>query len=185
MLIVIAYSCFSSAYFTAFEMDSCDMVIISIEHVVFICFTLEIIFKFMRLSDDENIIVSEQDHSTIAKRYIKSGEFFFDFLATFPFYMFSICPEDGEEGGNFGIWFKLMRLVRIPRIVALLNLARFNRFVETVFSGSTRGKRVVFQLIMKNVYKVFRLILLTVIITYFLGCAFYFVSSIQFKYLDF
>jgi len=32
---------------------------------------------------------------------------------------------------------------------------------------------------MKNVYKVFRLILLTVIITYFTGCAFYFISSFQ------
>lgn len=32
---------------------------------------------------------------------------------------------------------------------------------------------------MKNVYKVFRLILLTIIITYFTGCAFYFVSSFQ------
>lgn len=32
---------------------------------------------------------------------------------------------------------------------------------------------------MKNVYLVFRLVLLTVIITYFTGCAFYFISSLQ------
>ena len=32
---------------------------------------------------------------------------------------------------------------------------------------------------MKNVYKVFSLILLTIIITYFVGCTFYLISSIQ------
>lgn len=75
-------------------------------------------------------------------------------------------------------------MVRIPRIVNLLDLSRFNQLVETVFSGQTRGKRVVFQLVMKNVYKVFRLILLTIIITYFTGCAFYFMSDLQGKYLE-
>ena len=32
---------------------------------------------------------------------------------------------------------------------------------------------------MKNVYRVFRLILMTIIITYFVGCTFYLISSIQ------
>lgn len=77
----------------------------------------------------------------------------------------------------------MIRLVRIPRIVNLLDLSRFNKFVDTVFSGQTRGKRVVFQLIMKNVYKVFRLILLTIIITYFTGCLFYFLSDSQLRFL--
>lgn len=103
---------------------------------------------------------------------MKSGQFFLDFLATFPFYL---LPQEG--GQKQTVWIKLIRLVRIPRIVNLLDLSRFNKFVETVFSGQTRGKRVVFQLIMKNVYKVFRLILLTIIITYFTGCLFYFLSD--------
>jgi hypothetical protein len=46
-------------------------------------------------------------------------------------------------------------------------------------SGQTRGKRVVYHLIMKNLFKVIRLIMLTIIITYFTGCAFYFISSLQ------
>ena len=32
---------------------------------------------------------------------------------------------------------------------------------------------------MKNVYRVFRLILMTIIITYFVGCTFYLISSMQ------
>lgn len=35
---------------------------------------------------------------------------------------------------------------------------------------------------MKNVYKVFRLILLTIIITYFTGCLFYFLSDSQLRF---
>lgn len=50
---------------------------------------------------------------------------------------------------------------------------RVNKLVETLFSNQTRSKKVVFSLIMKNIYSVFRLILLTVIITYFIGCFFY------------
>lgn len=74
---------------------------------------------------------------------------------------------------------KLVRLVRIPRIIGLLDLSKINSVVETIFSGQTRSKKVVFQQIMKNVYKVFSLILLTIIITYFVGCTFYLISSIQ------
>lgn len=75
--------------------------------------------------------------------------------------------------------FKLLRMVRIPKILNLLDLTRFNQFVEVMVSGQTRGKRVQYHLVMKNIFKVIRLILLTVIITYFTGCAFYFVSSLQ------
>ena len=70
-------------------------------------------------------------------------------------------------------------MVRIPKILNLLDLDLFNKFVEAMVSGQTRGKRVVYHLVMKNIFKVIRLILLTVIITYFTGCLFYFLSSLQ------
>ena len=41
------------------------------------------------------------------------------------------------------------------------------------------GKRVIYKLLIKNVYKISRLVLLAIIITYFTGCAFYFISSLQ------
>lgn len=75
--------------------------------------------------------------------------------------------------------FKLLRMVRLPKILSLLKLDLFSRFVELMVVGQTRGKRVVYHLVMKNIFKVIRLILLTVIITYFTGCAFYFVSSLR------
>ena len=70
-------------------------------------------------------------------------------------------------------------MVRIPKILNLLDMYRFNKFLEAMVSGQTRGKRVQYNLIMKNIFKVIRLIMLTIIITYFTGCCFYFVSSLQ------
>jgi len=70
-------------------------------------------------------------------------------------------------------------MVRIPKVINLLDINRFDNIIETVIKGQTRGKRVEYMLVMKNVFKVIRLILLTVIITYFTGCGFYFVSGLQ------
>lgn len=48
MLLVIAFSCFSSAYYCAFDFPTAQGLLI-LEHFVFASFTLEIIFKCMRL----------------------------------------------------------------------------------------------------------------------------------------
>jgi len=46
-----------------------------------------------------------------------------------------------------------------------------------VTSTTTRSKRVQAQHTLKSCYRVFRLILLTLIITYFLGCLVYFIAD--------
>lgn len=175
MLLVIAYSCFTSSYYVAFDFPT-ELSLIILEHFVFASFTFEIIFKFMVMPP--NTDVNERSHMLIIKRYLKSGQFFVDFLATFPFYL--IQNNDSEDNNNaFGVLFKLLRMVRIPKILNLLDMYRFNKFLEAMVSGQTRGKRVQYNLIMKNIFKVIRLIMLTIIITYFTGCCFYFVSSLQ------
>ena len=143
------------------------------EHCVFASFTIEIIFKCMRLPP--NADESEYKHILIIKRYMKTGEFFFDFVATFPFYL---IPQENSDT-DYATLLKLLRMVRIPKILNLLDLTRFNKFTDALVSGQTRGKKVQYQQAMKNIFKVIRLILLTVIITYFTGCTFYFVSSLQ------
>ena len=89
MLLVVAYSCFSAAYFTAFEMPppSENMLVFWLENLVFASFLLDIFFNFMRIPENEDE-GKEKDHSAVAKKYMKSGQFFLDFLATFPFYLF-------------------------------------------------------------------------------------------------
>jgi hypothetical protein len=106
MLFIISYSCFTAAFFSAFAEPRQKDMFNYVEHFVLCSFSLEIVFNFMRLTDgDED--EKNRSHAAIARRYLKSGWFFFDILATFPFYLI-------ETVGNQGIWFKLMRMIRIP-----------------------------------------------------------------------
>jgi hypothetical protein len=102
------------------------------------------------------------------------GSFFFDLLATFPFFLI----KTGSDS-NYGLYFKLIRLTRIPKIYRLLDMDKFTKLSDALFAGTARGKRVVFQNVLKNIYRVLRLIFMTILITYFMGCIFYFISTLQ------
>jgi len=54
MLLVIGYSCFTSAYYVAFSSPT-DGILITLEHIVFVSYTIDIIFNFMRLPTAEEI----------------------------------------------------------------------------------------------------------------------------------
>jgi hypothetical protein len=140
MLLIIAYACFSSAYYCAFDFPKANMILLSFEHVVFAAFTVDILFNLMRVPESMEGPNQKRDHFVLFKSYLKSGWLVLDVLATFPFYL--INTSGGAS--SLGMWFKLLRLVRLPKILNLLDLARFNKFVETVVSGQTRGKRVVY-----------------------------------------
>lgn len=131
------------------------------------------IFNFMRLPKD---VETEKDttHMAIAKRYCVSGKFLIHFLATFPFFLIQFKNEKHKP-----LYFKFFRLTRVPRIITIFDMDKFQKLSDCFFEGTARGRRVILQNLMKNSYKVFRLILMTVLITYFIGCTFYFVSSMQ------
>ena len=82
-----------------------------------------------------------------------------------------------NASSSFTTLLKLIRLVRLQRINSLLDPSRISRLLDSALSGQTRGKKVVYQLILKNVYRVIRLVLQTVIITYFTGAFFYLFST--------
>ena len=48
MLLVIGYSCFTSAYYVAFSFPNTEL-LLNLEHIVFGSYTLDIILNFMRL----------------------------------------------------------------------------------------------------------------------------------------
>jgi hypothetical protein len=74
---------------------------------------------------------SDRNHLLIIKRYVKSGWFFLDVIATFPFYLVSTDSSNSP----YGVLFKLLRMVRIPKILNLLDLNRFNKFTDAMVSG--------------------------------------------------
>jgi len=73
MLLIVAYSCFSAAYFTAFDFPTeRDSVAMLLEHIVLGSFFLDIAFNFIRIPENDGID-KIRDHSTVAKKYMKSG----------------------------------------------------------------------------------------------------------------
>lgn len=138
MLVIIVYSCFTSMYFAAIEFDICNDLIFWVENVCTGFFTLDIVFRFLRLP--ENKEASQVTHGQIALKYIKSGGFFFEVLATLPLYLITRYPEPctiepNGEGSSATTILKLLRLVRIKRIFTLFEMNRINRLVETLFSN--------------------------------------------------
>jgi len=93
MLLIIAFACFSSAYYCAFDFPKGNKVLTSFEHLVFSAFTLDIIFNLMRLTESMEGPSAKKDHFIIVKSYFKSGWLVLDTLATFPFYLIN------TEGG--------------------------------------------------------------------------------------
>ncbi len=111
-----------------------------LEMLVFLCFSVDIIINFMRLPvniDDE----SDRKHSVIAKKYVSQPRFYIDALATFPFFLIKIESSDGEQS-NLALFFKLLRLARIPRLIRIMDIEKFSQMCDCFFSGKARGRRV-------------------------------------------
>lgn len=72
---------------------------------------------------------------------------------------------------------KLFRLFRLPRLIRLIDISRFNRMIKSFFENSSRDERIVAQYMMMYAYRIFRLVIIAIIITYFIGCFWYLISS--------
>ena len=84
MMIVIVYSCFTSAYYAAIKFDICDNSIFWTENFCTIVFAMDIVFNFIRIPEDK--VNQKVTHIELAKRYNANGRFILDLLATVPLY---------------------------------------------------------------------------------------------------
>ncbi|CDW72458.1 cation channel family protein [Stylonychia lemnae] len=182
MLILVGYSCFTTIYqyyyidhkySVSFGIEV-DGVFSNIDDVVTGFFGMDLLtsntntsqkssmlIDFMMEYQDQETFQMIRDHKKIAKKYIMGGWFFIDFAATFPI--------NYVVGGSV-LWSRLLRLFRLPQLIKILDLSRFNR-------SSNRQDRIVAQYILMYSYKIFRLIIIAIIITYFVGCFWYLISS--------
>ena len=87
MLIVIAYSCFMSMYFAAFEFDIKNPTIFWLENICTFFFVVEQITHFMRVPENNNNSDVKITHTEIAKRYFKRGQWIYEWAATLPLYL--------------------------------------------------------------------------------------------------
>ena len=140
MMIIIAYSCFLSAYYAAFDFPLQNPLCYWMENLCTLFFTLDIVFNFMRVPDDRDVnSETKVTHSTIGLRYIKGGKFFIDVIATVPLYLITYVQgqrtnwEEQEGGNQYGVFLKLVRLVRISRLINLLDPSAVHKIGEILF----------------------------------------------------
>ena len=167
MLFLVAYSWFTSVFYVAFSSPT-NLYQIIFDWIVEVFFWVDLILNFFQEYKDPETYENVRNHKLIAKRYIFKGYFVFDAISVFPFT--ALFSSDA-------ILTKLLRLLRLPRLAKLINTSRVNQLMKSFLENSSRDERIVTQHIVMYCYKIMRLIIIAVIITYFIGWFWYFVSD--------
>lgn len=106
--------------------------------------------------------------------------FLVDLLAIFPFtYIF------GEDTSSLSYVSRLIRIVRLPKFMRLLDSSKFDQLLDAILERESRNphqeksrqEKMNIKYISRYIYKIIRLILMSIMLTYFLGCFWYYLSS--------
>ena len=181
MLFASVYSTFSQAYYAAFgppdvvyfEMAQQSITVIKfIDETVELLFYLDFIFCFLQEYKDEETYTIVSDIKKIAKHYVK-GSCVFDLLACLP--LDRILGSQKEDTRLY----RLLKLFRVPRLLELLNVDRikqtindhYNKILQTAVENNVESKSypILKALMLVQIYKIFRLIIIIFTSSYFLG----------------
>ncbi len=72
---------------------------------------------------------------------------------------------------------KLVRLLRLPNFLNLFDISKIHSLITKLYEDNTRDQQVETQYLLMYGYKIFRLLLLNLLFTYFLGLLLYIVSD--------
>jgi len=124
MMFVSCYNIYGNAYFAAFGISD-DLKIVIINQAVETMFLMDIVFTFCQEYLDEETYKIVSDIKLIAMHYLKET-FIFDFLAWIPFeYIFSEFHQVRL--------FRLLKLLRVPRLAALINVDNFKQLINEYY----------------------------------------------------
>ena len=164
ILILVGYSCVTTVFHVAFNpATDTKSFAYYFDKVVEYLFILDLLLNFITNFPHPETYETVTEFREIAKNYLWHGSFFIDFISVFPFEAFF-------QAGKVA---KMLRLFRLPRLVKLFDISKFNRVVKALMSNSSRDERIVAQYMMLYIYKIVRLIIIAIIITYFIGCFWY------------
>lgn len=166
ILILVGYSCSTTLFYVAFHQPT-GKIHLAWDKMVEMFFYTDFCFNFLQEYIDPDNHGKVRDLKSIAQFYIK-GWFFIDFVSIFPFnVLFST-----------GVITKLVRLARLPRLIKLIDISRFSKLLKSFEKeGGGDDQWIVQQYFILYVYNIGRLIVVALMITYFIGCIIYFISS--------
>ena len=157
IVIIVGYSCFTTVFYVTFNKKQI-LVMQIIDHGVTITFTIDFILHFFQEYQDKDTSQLVRDPYKIALKYMK-GWMFMDFIATFPF---DLLYDK--------MYTKMIRLARLTKLINLMNINRVKALIKSYYEKSQRADRAQSQYIVIYSYKIFRLVVIIFIITYFIGC---------------
>jgi len=132
---LVAYSCFTTVYYVAFD-DVPSNVLEIVNYIVEGSFFLDFSFNFLTEYTDPDSYQKVRQLSMISKRYVFRGWFIIDFVSIIPFQYFL-------EGSGPKVQTKLLRLFRLPRMMKLIDISRFNQLLKSLFeSGEAQEERI-------------------------------------------
>lgn len=169
ILLLVGYSCVTSMFYAAFTTTN-NFVLNTMDQIVEGFFWLDLILNFLQSYKHPETYEIVKDLKSIAQNYIFHGWFVIDFISVFPFGQLLQSESDIT---------KLFRLFRLPRLIKLIDISRFNKLLKSLMSNSSRDERIMQHYFLLYVYKIFRLIIIAIIITYFIGCCWWYFCESQ------
>ena len=161
----MGYSCFTTLFYVAFGVPT-NKFHRAWDMVVEYFFYTDFVFNFLQEYYDQDNQEYVRDLKRVASNYL-SGWFFVDFVSIFPFHLIF----------STGVMTKLFRLCRLPRLIKLIDTSRFSKLLKSCQKKDSDDQTIVQQYFILYVYNIFRLVIIAVMITYFIGCIVYFISN--------
>ena len=134
---------------------------------------MDFIFCFLQEYQDIESSTYVNDIVKIAKHYVR-GSAIFDLLACIPFSLIL-----GNKLNVEARLFRLLKLFRVPRLVELLNVNRVKRNINEYYNNilikaveqnkDNETYPILKTLLLIQVYKIFRLMIIILTSSYFLG----------------
>lgn len=131
-------------------------------------FRLDFILNFLQAYRHPDTYENITDLKLIALNYLFTW-FIIDFLSLFPFEVFMGDSKDSTT-------FKLLRLLRMPRLSKLIDTGRVKKILKAFQGDTSNDKAIVKANLSLYVYRVVRLIIIALVITFFLGCLWFRIS---------
>ena len=135
MILVSSYNVFSQALYAAFG-DPVNEIYLFLDLFIELLFSLDFAFCFCQEYNDEETYCLISDVKKIAIHYLK-GSCFFDLLAIIPFSTFFVDKNSikGDPKNNKARLFRLIKLLRVPRLFELLNVDRFKKYIKDYYNN--------------------------------------------------
>jgi hypothetical protein len=73
-----------------------------------------------------------------------------------------------------------LRLIRMTRIQKMLDIARFNHLLKSLFENDSSQDKIMLQYVIMHAFKIIRLFLVAILCTFVCGCL-WFLIVFQFK----